>query len=405
MSSEITRRDSEDANPTSSAEVEFALVLSRMINSVKNDPEHLRETIYELARHKLQEQFSHENVQDVRPLSNALEVAIQGVEAFAKKTDQGIEPLGRPALERPQAFVDAARRDAVVARLAPPPFLHHDQVYGRAGEQTAEQDSAPTSMRTSTRQNIRKRTSAFSAAWRFALLMAVVAAVGIAIRYRNSLNSLRAEANQIARLITSPTPGAAPAPPADSQQAALTAPSPKPRSPLVPTAYGIYGVSGDKLYELELLPGRAPDIRVAISAAITTPSRTILPNGHVRFVVYRRNSASSAADHAEVRVIAKVVRAVSFDDAGKAVVAAANDNWVIRNISIPYRTSPSKEDPDMYEVQSEDPDQALPPGRYALILRGQSYDFTVDGTVTDPRQCLERLAATNGQFYSECKKL
>lgn len=401
MSSEISRRESQDAKETSSAEVEFALVLSRMIDSVKSDPEHLRETIYELARHKLQEQFSHENVQDVRPLSNALEVAIQGVEAFAKKTDQGIEPLGRPALgeARPQVFVDASRRDAVVARLAPPSFLNHDQVYGRTDERVLEQASTPV--------RIAKGRSAFSVAWRFAFLIAIVSAVGIAIRYRNvSLDSLRAEANQITSLILSPAPTTASAPPADSGQVALTAPRPAPkRSPLVPTAYGIYAVSGEKLYELELLAGRAPDIRVAISAAITTPSRTVLPDGHLKFVVYRRDSASSAADRAEVRVIAKVVRAVSFDESGKAVVAAASDTWVIRNISIPYRTSPSKDDPDMYEVQSEDPDQALPPGRYALILRGQSYDFTVDGTVTDPRQCLERLAATNGQFYSECKKL
>lgn len=404
MSSELSRRDSQDANETSSAEVEFALVLSRMIDSVKNDPEHLRETIYELARHKLQEQFSHENVQDVRPLSNALEVAIQGVEAFAKKTDQGIEPLGRPALgqERPQTFVDASRRDAVVARLTPPPFLNHDHVYGPADAQVVEQSPAQAA----TPLRIRKGRSAFSVAWRFAFLIAVVFAVGIAIRYRNvSLDSLRAEANQITSRILSPASTAAPAPPADSGHVALNVPTPPKRSPLVPTSYGIYAVSGDKLYELELLPGRAPDIRVAISAAITTPSRTILPDGHLKFVVYRRDSASSAADRAEVRVIAKVVRAVSFDDSGKAVVAAANDTWVIRNISIPYRTSPSKDDPDMYEVQSEDPDQALPPGRYALILRGQSYDFTVDGNVTDPRQCLERLAATNGQFYSECKKL
>jgi hypothetical protein len=46
----------------------------------------------------------------------------------------------------------------------------------------------------------------------------------------------------------------------------------------------------------------------------------------------------------------------------------------------------------------------LPPGRYALVLKGLAYDFTVAGTVNDPRQCLERLVATNGRFYSECKK-
>jgi hypothetical protein len=163
-------------------------------------------------------------------------------------------------------------------------------------------------------------------------------------------------------------------------------------------------VSQDKLFDLDTLPGRAPDSRVAISALITTPIRATLPDGHLSFVVYRRDSMTNAADRAEVRVVARIAREVSFDKDGKQVVTEINDNWVIRNISIPYRTAPKKDNPDMYEVRSETPDLPLPPGRYALILKGLAYDFNVEGPVTDPRQCLERLAATNGQFYSECKK-
>jgi hypothetical protein len=395
MSSEILRRENQDAAPTSTAEVEFALVLSRMIDSVKNDPQHLRETVYELARHKLQEQFTHENVKEMRPLSDALEVAIKGVESFARKDDEVVEALRIPALTQGQDAAPVARL------LAPPPFLNHAQVYEGVHEQAYEQGYEPT--RSSRSQ---RRIPAFSAPWRFAFLIAIVFVVGVAIRYRNvSLDSLRAEANLITNLIINPIAPTQPAAqPAASGQAALAAPAVAKPSPLVPASYGIYAVSADKLYELELLPGRAPDIRIAISAAIATPSRTILPDGHLKFVVYRRDSASSAADRAEVRVIAKVVRAVSFDETGKAVVAKADESWVIRNISIPYRTAPNKDDPDMYEVQSEDPDQALSPGRYALILRGQSYDFSIAGDVTDPKQCLERLAATNGQFYSECRK-
>jgi hypothetical protein len=126
----------------------------------------------------------------------------------------------------------------------------------------------------------------------------------------------------------------------------------------------------------------APDMRVAISAAIVTPSRTTLQDGHVKFIVFRRDSATNAADHAEVRVIAKIPQEMSFDKAGKPLVTKVEDSWVIRNISIPYRTAPKKDYPDMYEVQSENPAAALPPGRYALVLKGQSYDFTVAGPVT-----------------------
>ena len=58
----------------------------------------------------------------------------------------------------------------------------------------------------------------------------------------------------------------------------------------------------------------------------------------------------------------------------------------------------------MYEVRNENPDNPLAPGRYALVLKGLAYDFSVAGSVTDSRQCLERVVADNGQFYTECKK-
>ena len=174
--------------------------------------------------------------------------------------------------------------------------------------------------------------------------------------------------------------------------------------PLTPTTYGIYAVSGDKLFELDLLPGRAPDIRVAISAAIVRPSRTTLPDGHVKFIVYRRDSATYAADRAEIRVIARVGQEKNFDKSGKPVMTKVDDIWVMRNISTPLRTAPKRDNPDMYEVLSEDAQTALAPGRYALVLKGQAYDFNVAGSITDPKQCLERMAATNGQFYSECQK-
>ena len=175
-------------------------------------------------------------------------------------------------------------------------------------------------------------------------------------------------------------------------------------SPTVPTAFGIYAVSDGKLHELDVLPGRAPDPRIAISSIITANSRTTLPDGHVAFVIYHRNLATNAADRAEVRLVARIEREASFDKEGKQVVTGVDDNWVMRNISIPYRTAPKKDNPEMYEVRSENPDIPLAPGRYALVVKGLAYDSSVAGPVTDPRQCLERLVATNGRFYSECKK-
>jgi hypothetical protein len=49
-------------------------------------------------------------------------------------------------------------------------------------------------------------------------------------------------------------------------------------------------------------------------------------------------------------------------------------------------------------------DFVFSPGRYALVLKGQAYDFTIDGPITEPAQCLERIEAANGSFYHACQQ-
>jgi len=381
MAREIVQPDGGDTAPDPSREVEFALMLSRVIDSVENNPEFLRATVYELARHKLKEEFTSESLGEVRNLSKSLETAIAGVEAFSKKKD-GLSLLGaNPA--QAKALISAHPSNQHVASAlesVSPVFEAH--VFGSGG--------APARKRP-----FRLRT----ARWYIA-----ASAVGIAVMTVTvSLELLRKKGyiavNQPAPL----SPKANTAAPAKSTPTAVET-QPAPPSPTVPTAFGIYAVSDGRLHELDTLPGRAPDPRIAISSIITGNSRTTLPEGHVAFVIYRRDSATNAADRAEVRVVARIERESNFNKDGKQVVAPVDDNWVIRNISIPYRTAPKKDNPEMYEVRSENPDVPLPPGRYALVLKGLAYDFTVAGPITDPRQCLERLVATNGRFYSECKK-
>jgi hypothetical protein len=173
-------------------------------------------------------------------------------------------------------------------------------------------------------------------------------------------------------------------------------------SPLLPTDYGVYAVSNETLIELHLLPGRPPDIRVAVSAAIIIPSQTLLPNGHPKFVVFRRDVAATISSQADVRIVARIAR--EFKTSADNKKNEGDQSWVMRNISFPFRSSPIKEDPEMYEIHSEDPNAELTPGRYALVLKGAAYDFSVAGTAIDKRQCLERIAASNGTFYSECNK-
>lgn len=378
-------RPEQNTTPTSSTEVEFALVLSRIIDSVENDPEHLRAAVYELARHKLKEQFGSEEAVDMRQLSNSLEIAIQGVEAFVAKNNRMEAWLGRPALGLP-----TPRTLAVTSALQERVSLEAEPVIGVRSEPTYYFATPRTKSR-------------FTVPWRFALGIAMALVVLFAVKQRViEIDILRRGISQSVGSPSASRPTPAQVVSFRERAAAFDSLEPPP-SPLTPTTYGVFAVSGDRLYELDLLPGPAPDIRIAISAAILTPSRTSLPNGHIKFIVYRRDSATSAADRAEIRMVAKIAQEMNFDKSGKPVISKIDDTWVIRNISIPLRTAPKRDHPDMYEVQSEDPNNALTPGRYALVLRGQAYDFSVAGAVTDPKQCLERLEGTNGRFYSECR--
>lgn len=367
-------------------EVEFALVLARTIESIKADPEQLRGAVYELARQKLREQFSHEDASQVTHLTTALEVAIQGVEAHSRK-DADRQALAFNPSAPPQ--ITDRRYPANVEVLEPAV----SEAYHDSRAQPPRWITDPDE-KTST-----KRVS-FGAPLRFMLVVGVLLVAAVLVLQRSGQfarfwSAPPVEAVRDTSLAQSPVP-------ADPHPAAPEPPKP---TQLLPASFGVYAIDGDKLYELEPLAGRAPDIRVAVSAVVQTPSQTVVPDGNLRFIVYRRGSGNSAPDQADVRVVAKIQQATTFDAAGKPVIGKAEeDNWVIRNISVPYRTAPVKDNAEMYEVKSKDPDASLSPGRYALVIKNQAYDFTVAGTVTDDSQCLTRLAAANGTFYSACQK-
>jgi hypothetical protein len=171
----------------------------------------------------------------------------------------------------------------------------------------------------------------------------------------------------------------------------------------LPSVYGIYAASGGQLNELEPIVGRVPDQKVFMSTPVKKPSHTILPDGRVAFIVYRRDIAANAPDRVAVRVIAKVMRAMTFNAAGQPNTAAIDDQWTIRGNSYEFRVAPVSESPEMLVIRPENSDFVFPAGRYGLVLKGQAYDFTVAGPITDAVQCLERIEAANGAFYSECR--
>ena len=399
-------------NPPSPADqapaVNFALVLSRMIESVEQDPALLRSTVYELARVKLMEQFGRQDAAEVNRLVGALETAIQGVEAFTQqeKTTRSLIP---PIPDPKQLTNSQTQMIAPHVNTQPPPRLT-PAVPVQARTQAVREPALESGADDASAAEIlsgRRQSGAFAFVARLVAVLCLAGLVAVAAmnwpRLRSVVEGVRTAAERAASVspsVNAGAPSTVPAPPQASEaQAAL--PAAAPSSPL-PSTFGIYALSDGQLQEIKPLSGRVPDPRVAVSAAINTPSETTIPNGDAKFIVFRRDAATNAADHAEVRVIARVTRAMGVDGAGKVNLSQTQETWVIRNISFPYKIGPVKDHPEMFQVQPEAAEISLPAGRYALVLKGQAFDFTVAGPITDARQCLERLDAVNGAFYSPC---
>jgi hypothetical protein len=170
----------------------------------------------------------------------------------------------------------------------------------------------------------------------------------------------------------------------------------------LPTAFGIYVGANGQLTELEPLPLKVPDYRIQLSAEIRTPRRAEIANGKLAFVVFRRDLLNSAPRTVSVRVVARVVRAMRFVN-GKAVYTPIEGAWRIRSKAYQLRVSPVEGQREMILIQSE-PGFVFPAGRYALVLNGTGYDFTVAGAITAAEQCLEQSELSNGTVLSECAK-
>jgi hypothetical protein len=171
----------------------------------------------------------------------------------------------------------------------------------------------------------------------------------------------------------------------------------------LPIVYGVYAISGGQLNELSALPVNVPDQRVFMSAPVTSPSRTTLSDGRLVFVAFRRDLVTSAPERVTIRVVAKVKSALSFDAAGKPKLTSLDAQWAVRGNSYEFRVAPMKNRPEMIVIRPENDGFAFPAGRYALVLKGQAYDFSIEGPITETAQCLERTEALNGAIYSECR--
>jgi hypothetical protein len=371
-----------------SSEVDFAIVLSRVIAAMERDPAQLRSAIYELARIKLQTELSI-NVSEKRDLALALESAIERVEAVSSKHDhvkvlQSLDRLvHRSELHACEVTIEGREPAPIIQHL--PNFSTRDFDGSRKVEASWHWMSAAPLVRAAVIAVL-------------AIVLCTVLDRHFGVFGRQPPQPFASVVHKIEKPEAKPVIQAS----ADGVQTPLTTPSPQSMGFPLPSVYGIYAVSAGQLHELAPLVGRVPDQRVFMSTPVKTPSRTVLPDGQAVFIIYRRDAANGAPERVSVRVIAKVLRAMTFN-AGHASTTNVPDTWTIRNITYDFRVAPLGESSELLIIRPETEDFVFPAGRYGLVIKGQAYDFTIAGPITEPAQCLEGIKAENGIFYSECR--
>jgi hypothetical protein len=390
-------------------------VLRRMVTTVSQDHAQLRTLVYEFARRKLRrnlyQQFEDGDWSGVQEQMRALEAAIAQVEVDCARNALSFSP--EPPL------TDLSSNDAALGMR---PAANKVVTIGNRGRSAPLRSARTYDLRPASALRSASFSDTFLAVarpnkpsrsdfwWKVQLSAAVLLGVIIyaAVDPESVLGRLG-----LHRLEAPPNVGAASASasirnrdavptekPSDNKVARSSAPG----IPL-PVEYGTYVLSNGQLTELDLLPIRVPDQRVAISPLISAPSKTHLPAGKLEFIIFRRDLANSAPDRVMVRVVAQIVRALKFDPAGKAITSKVEDAWVVRSNSYQMRVAPIAGNPEMILIRPDPPDFAFSPGRYALVLKGAAYDFTLDGVLTDAAHCLERTDALDLPVYTECRSL
>jgi hypothetical protein len=387
--------------------------LLRMVAEVSQDHAQLRTFIYEFARVKLRKELYPQFVDgawsEIEDRVRGLEAAIDRIEAdFAQgalrlqfapplelpnRTEE--RSIHSPALPAPNSHDATAFRDAKTSGRS----VLDARPYGDSSLPIASGTNGRVA-KAHLGEHLRSRF------WRNIQLI-LAAAIGIAIyaasdtesvlnRFQSGSPEVNNEAKQDQEGLVGKTK-----PELNSAEALRQGITDIP----IPTEYGAYAVVNGQLTELEQLPIKVPDPRIAISAPISMPSRTHLPVGQFRFVVFHRDLANNAPDRIAVRVVAQVIHELTFGPEGKAKMLDVKQSWVIRNNSYQMRVAPLADNPEMIVVRPDPPDSVLPAGRYALVLKSVGYDFTVDGAATDMAHCLERTDALGAAIYSECRKL
>jgi hypothetical protein len=423
------RRDWPDMVSIDPAAADYYSALLQVIESAANDPRELRRLVYELARTSLQKDpdqgGSAPTPDDVRDLETAIarvevdlsrmehsDIRLSRLDAGPQHLDDGLAQEQLPATmswlvarnrsnEIEEASVVPLRlersRTGALGRRPKWPSRRHVLRPETAGSRRGG-SGAPSGgpgaveivypeREAADAVRVRRRVWLWFIVWPLVQLIGLASfcfALYVGVSSRLDVQEARTHQATLAE-------------PQQLPQAETARPSGLP----LPSTYGVYAISGGSLNELQPLPIRAPDPRVQLSAEISKPSSSILPDGKIAFILFRRDLVNSAPQKISIRVVARVASALTVSS-GRAATLKPEASWHIRGNSYDFPVSPLNENREMVVARPEDPDFAFPAGRYALVFEGLAYDFTVDGPITDPAQCLESFEAVNGSVFSQC---
>lgn len=414
----------------------YISVILRAIDKAHNDPAQLRELIYDAARLSLGKQLL-ENYEQVGSAGlqrhlHDLEVAINQVEGFAQnKLADFSKGLADDLVKGGAKADDSARRSEQSSRALVVQDFFGESIFQDTG---ADQESfaaqktgagvapASTEIYREVKAEIlgpirgwepifgtgpRRSEPAFW--WKVQLLCAgligLAIFVGIALWHNlGSQSSPPQEQTQLAAAAVANAPAGQGGVEQSKAQPNSAASAESLGFPL-PRVYGVYAVSDGKLYELDSLPIKVPDPRVAISALISDPSHVTIPDGKLQFVIFRRDLVAAAPTEVFIRVVARLDQEMKFSGNAPPTTTKIEGQWAVRSKSYEFRVAPLGDNPEMVILHPADKDLSLSAGRYALVLAGRGYDFTIAGKVTDTAQCLERTDVLGGAVYSECRTM
>ncbi len=340
---------------------DYYFALSNVIMASARDNPELRRKIYELARSKLRRQLDWEGSElshaDKAQQLLALETAIKQIEA----------DLARDVSPQPHSGALAAITDSKIEIIPPsprPPPLSEPRY--QSGSVRAA----------------RQKSSAMWSVWPLVAAAILGVAAYVAVErgvYENPQAGAQADHTV----------------PHDSTSGH---PLPLP----MPTGYGIYALSNGELMELEPLPVKIPDRGGAISGTLSTASTTKLSNGRAQFIAFRRDLVNNVPEKVMVRIVAQIVRASAHK--GENTTRDDGDGWAIRSVSYEMKVAPIDGNPAMIVIRPADTGFSFPAGRYALMLKGTAYDFSVNGPITDQAQCVELAEEQNSPVYIQCRQ-